>query len=96
MKFQLILPQDLRGALDASVSDWTSKGNVERLFQKDATLWTGTDEAKWLGWTDIVARQHADLAKYAGLAADIHASGDVHVYHGICGKEKGRAQLLDG
>ncbi len=75
MKFQLILPQDLRGALDASVSDWTSKGNVERLFQKDATLWTGTDEAKWLGWTDIVARQHADLAKYAGLAADIHASG---------------------
>ena len=75
MKFQLILPQDLRGALDAAVSDWTSKGNIERLFQKDATLWTGSDEASWLGWTDIVARQHADLAKYAGLAADIHASG---------------------
>ena len=25
---------------------------VERIWARDATLWTGQDEAKWLGWLD--------------------------------------------
>ncbi|HYX89467.1 MAG TPA: hypothetical protein VE753_08875, partial [Gaiellaceae bacterium] len=25
---------------------------VERIWARDATLWTGDDEAKWLGWLD--------------------------------------------
>ena len=29
---------------------------VERLWARDATLWTGQDEAQWLGWLDEPAR----------------------------------------
>jgi glucose-6-phosphate isomerase len=75
MKFQLTIPRDLRAALDAAASEWTSNANVERFWKKDASLWTGQDEAKWLGWTDIVARQQAELPNLAGFAADVRASG---------------------
>ena len=42
-------------------ADWQSRGNMQRLWQRDATLWTGTDEDKWLGWLDIVDEQIAQL-----------------------------------
>ncbi len=29
-----------------------TKGLVERIWERDATAWTGSDEAQWLGWLD--------------------------------------------
>ena len=29
---------------------------VDRIWARDAALWTGHDEAKWLGWLDGSAR----------------------------------------
>ncbi|HEY3961434.1 MAG TPA: hypothetical protein VGL84_02825 [Gaiellaceae bacterium] len=34
---------------------------VERIWSRDQTLWTGADEAKWLGWLDITARVAEDV-----------------------------------
>ena len=36
---------------------------VERIWARDAALWTGTDEGKWLGWLDEPWRmlEDADL-----------------------------------
>jgi transaldolase/glucose-6-phosphate isomerase len=34
---------------------------VERIWQRDATLWTGGDEAKWLGWLDEPWRMSEDV-----------------------------------
>jgi hypothetical protein len=34
---------------------------VERIWQRDATLWTGADEAKWLGWLDEPWRMAEDV-----------------------------------
>ncbi|MEX2103010.1 MAG: hypothetical protein WD805_03515 [Gaiellaceae bacterium] len=33
---------------------------VERLWARDATLWTGRDEAQWLGWLDEPLREPRD------------------------------------
>ena len=30
--------------------DWRAGGKVRRLWQRDASLWTGTDEGNWLAW----------------------------------------------
>jgi transaldolase/glucose-6-phosphate isomerase len=38
------------------VSTLTATEIVERIWSRDATLWTGTDEAQWLGWLDEPAR----------------------------------------
>jgi hypothetical protein len=29
---------------------------VDRIWARDPTIWTGTDEAHWLGWLDEPAR----------------------------------------
>jgi glucose-6-phosphate isomerase len=34
---------------------------VERIWARDATLWTGADEAKWLGWLDEPSRMRDDI-----------------------------------
>lgn len=70
------------GAAEASVrarlADWTREGRVARLWQADPTLWTGGDEARWLGWLRVVDRQLADLAPLEDLARDVRAAGFTH------------------
>ena len=56
------LPETLASSVKTTIADWQSKGNVKRLWDRDASLWTGDDEAKWLGWLDIVDEQDIDLA----------------------------------
>jgi transaldolase / glucose-6-phosphate isomerase len=34
---------------------------VERIWARDATVWTGADEAAWLGWLDEPWRMHEDV-----------------------------------
>ena len=55
------LPEDLANAVNGSLEEWKKENKVERLWQKDATLWTGTDEGNWLGWLTIVEEQLANV-----------------------------------
>ena len=48
---------ELEKAIGASLESWRNDGNVHRLWANDARLWTGTDEAKWLGWLNIAEAQ---------------------------------------
>jgi glucose-6-phosphate isomerase len=75
MSFRFVLPAELRGAVDLAAADWHSNNKVGRFWQKDPGLWTRDGEENWLGWMDIVERQQKDLASYAGLAADVKATG---------------------
>ena len=46
---------------------------VERIWARDPTVWSGADEAKWLGWLDEPARMREDvdlLLQFADAAAD--------------------------
>ncbi len=75
MKLQLSIPAALRSALDAATADWQVNGKLARFWQKDASLWTNEDEAKWLGWTNIVERQQGNLPAFAELAIDVRDMG---------------------
>ncbi len=48
------LPQDLDAGVEAALEDWRGDGRLRRLWAGDATLWTATDDARWLGWLTIV------------------------------------------
>jgi len=67
----------LGNALDKSVTgaaeEWRDHGNVRKLWQRDKTLWTGTDEDKWLGWLD--GPDTGTLESYAAFAEDIKREG---------------------
>jgi transaldolase / glucose-6-phosphate isomerase len=66
-----MLPDRLDALVKASIDDWKKNDKVRRLWQRDASLWTGTDEAQWLGWLDITEQQLAHLDVFKKLAADI-------------------------
>ncbi|HEY3070199.1 MAG TPA: hypothetical protein VGJ34_07775 [Gaiellaceae bacterium] len=42
---------------------------VERLWARDPTLWTGRDEAKWLGWLDEPLRMQERIGELEDFAA---------------------------
>ena len=69
------LPDKLESDVDASLQDWKKRGKVKRLWQKDASLWTGTDEDKWLGWLDITEQQIENVDALKEMAADIKKAG---------------------
>lgn len=75
MGFEYSLPSDLKSAVDAAIKDWQSHDKIKKLWARDASLWTNDDEAKWLGWLDIVERQQNDLSSFHGLAEDIRQQG---------------------
>jgi transaldolase/glucose-6-phosphate isomerase len=65
------LPAELAAAVDAALADWESGGKLARLWAGDASLWTGADEADWVGWLHVVDKQLADLAKFEKIAREV-------------------------
>ena len=73
------LPETLATTVKATIADWQSRGNMERLWQRDPSLWTGSDEAKWLGWLDIVDEQIAQHDQLTKVAKEVQSRGFEHV-----------------
>ncbi len=73
------LPGPFAAGVAAALEDWNRNNKVARLWQKDASLWSNTDEASWLGWLGITEEQLANLASFKQLAADIKKAGFKHV-----------------
>jgi transaldolase / glucose-6-phosphate isomerase len=54
---------------------WSTSMDIERVWNRDKTLWTGADEDKWLGWLDIADRQLAQRKRFTDLAASAKSKG---------------------
>jgi transaldolase/glucose-6-phosphate isomerase len=100
----------LPAALEKPVMDqreaWRRDGNVRRLWAGDASLWTGADEAKWLGWLTIADVQNARIDEFLKLAEDVKdfthilllgmggSSLGPEVFAKTFGRRSGRPELL--
>ncbi len=73
------LPEDLSSAVEATIKDWRENGKIGKLWAKNASLWTNDDEAKWLGWLDIVARQLSGKKKFDDFQAEVKAEKFSHI-----------------
>jgi len=62
----LALGNRIAAAVEKACDDWRAAATIRRLWQRDASVWTGTDEAKWLGW--LTSPATADLADYEDYA----------------------------
>ncbi len=72
------LGRDLQTAFDQAKQIWERAGNTDKLWNKDAFLWTNADESNWLGWLDVVNRELADVSKFKALRAEVHEDGFSH------------------
>jgi glucose-6-phosphate isomerase len=77
--FSASLPADLNKEVERAVRDWDGKNNTDRLWNKDASLWTNSGEEKWLGWLDIVDKQLSSVSRFKAFAAEVHEDGFSHV-----------------
>ncbi|MGC2450675.1 MAG: transaldolase, partial [Candidatus Sulfotelmatobacter sp.] len=73
------LPESLATTVKSTIADWQSGGKMKRLWDRDASLWTGEDESKWLGWLDIVEEQIAQHDTLQKFAKEVHARGFEHI-----------------
>ena len=67
------LPPELEAAVRTELEEW--EGRIALIWSKDASVWTGEDEAKWLGWMDIVEDERGNVGIYHDFRADIENSG---------------------
>ncbi len=77
--FSYQLPADLAQSVKTTLEDWKTGKKVERLWAGDASLWTNTDESKWLGWLGITEQQIALRERFTAIADDIRAAGFTHM-----------------
>jgi transaldolase / glucose-6-phosphate isomerase len=69
------LSEELKSAVQTTINDWQDNKKIQRLWAHDASMWTNADEAKWLGWLDIVAAQLASADSFKAFADDIKQAG---------------------
>ncbi|HWP47182.1 MAG TPA: bifunctional transaldolase/phosoglucose isomerase [Candidatus Limnocylindrales bacterium] len=65
------LSEDLTAAVKTSLEAWQREDKVRRLWARDASLWTGTEEGNWLGWLEITADQLAHLQRFKSIAEEV-------------------------
>ncbi len=53
---------------------------VARIWERDPTLWTGHDEAKWLGWLDEPMRMRSRLSELLRFVEEVAAPGMIDTF----------------
>jgi len=69
------LPRQLSEPFRAKLKEWTERDNVRKLWDRDASLWSGEDESKWLGWLTIVSEQQRSIRRFPNFAAEVKDAG---------------------
>jgi transaldolase / glucose-6-phosphate isomerase len=62
---------ELRAPIQKVLDEWTQSNNIQRLWDRDANLWTNAAEAQWLGWLDSVQQQAFQLTRYQNFAQEV-------------------------
>jgi transaldolase/glucose-6-phosphate isomerase len=65
----------MKAACDAEREVWRAGGRIRRLWAGDASLWSGADERKWLGWLDIVDQELTDIDRLSAFAEKVKQGG---------------------
>ncbi len=69
---------EFEAAVAAALEAWDAV-KLRRLWDADASLWSGKDEGEWLGWLGVAQEQLDGVERLRSLAADIAGGGFQHV-----------------
>jgi transaldolase/glucose-6-phosphate isomerase len=72
---KLALGAGISKAVETGTEEWRASGGIRRLWQRDKSIWTGTDEDKWLGWLDSVSAEKGKLADYRDFSGWVRQQG---------------------
>ena len=92
--FEAQLPEKLQAAVDARLATAATDDWAKRLWAGDASLWTGADEGKWIGWLAAGQGKQVDFAALKALAEKAKGHKDV-VLLGMGGSSLGPEVLSE-
>ena len=72
---KISLPSDLDEAVKASLDVWRKDGTVRRIWERDASVWTGKDEADWLIWLDIIDERISHIDELTSFQREVKERG---------------------
>jgi transaldolase/glucose-6-phosphate isomerase len=72
------LPAELASQVKAALDDWQKNSKVRRRWMRDATLWTGDDEARWLDWLELPETQRQNTGELRAIAEEAKSGGFTH------------------
>ncbi|HKF52275.1 MAG TPA: bifunctional transaldolase/phosoglucose isomerase, partial [Candidatus Acidoferrales bacterium] len=72
------LPQGFDNEVKKTLDDWANAGKMRRLWARDATLWTNTDESKWLGWLGVTEDQMMQANQLVQIGNELKAQKFTH------------------
>jgi len=58
---------------------WDDEHSTLRLWARDASLWTSTDESQWMGWLDAVGSSLSAESELTDFADEIRREGVRHI-----------------
>src|SRR5205807_2502532 len=73
------LPADLETKVKSTIQDWEQGKKMRRLWGRDSSLWTNSDESNWLGWLAMTEDQLAHIAHLTAVAEEVQNAGFSHV-----------------
>jgi transaldolase/glucose-6-phosphate isomerase len=102
------LAPELDKAVTISLESWRRDAKGRRLWAGDTSLWTSSDEGKWLGWLGIAEAERERIDALSSLAEDIRQQNFTHavllgmggsslgpeVFTQTFGRQNGRPALL--
>src|SRR2546421_4345758 len=73
------LPSDLETKVKSTIQDWEQGHKMRRLWGRDSSLWTNSDESNWLGWLAMTEDQLAHIGHLTAIAEEVQKGGFTHV-----------------
>jgi len=70
---------DLDKKVKTTILDWEQGKKMRRLWGRDSSLWTNSDESNWLGWLAITEDQLAHIGHLTSVAQEVQSAGFTHV-----------------
>ena len=74
-RYSATLDKQSGAAVQRVLDDWRHSGKIRQFWQGDASLWTGNDEGKWLGWLHAPDDSKAQIQEIGALASDLRKEG---------------------
>ena len=72
------LPTGLSEQVKAALEDWQKNSKVRRLWLRDTTLWTRSDEARWLDWLELPENRRRGAGLLRKIAGQASSEGFAH------------------
>ena len=73
------LAETFTNAVKESLAEWRAQSKVRKLWARDGSLWSGRDEAQWLGWLGITNGQLAHIERLTAIREAARSAGFSHV-----------------